>query len=222
MFDFQKCTMLFPTSKTIRSHKSSAGIPSKDDFGFCWTVRHWSLFLTHPTDWNKCMASGNAQCSSRCWFWIFKGCQQSLSLGTNPKRQCWAVFPTWQYCRWSFVWWMWEIRRAKRLAKAHVHFVADRARLFTDQRMSDLPIREKYTHFKTIWEHTLESSPTGSSSSFLKRWSSKWGLETLYDCSVLLFASSQYFSNAFFEHVLPCRMATRLFLREGSPKQAIS
>ena len=24
----------------------------------------------------------------------------------KPNRQCWAVFPTWQHCRWSFVCWM--------------------------------------------------------------------------------------------------------------------
>ena len=48
------------------SHKSSAGIPSNLNpaskemiFWFCLTVRSWSLFLTHPTYWNKCMTSKN-------------------------------------------------------------------------------------------------------------------------------------------------------------------
>ena len=41
-----------------------------------------------------------------------------------------------------------------------VHLVTDRARLFTDQRMSGLPIR--------TCEHTWDNSPTVSSSSFLK------------------------------------------------------
>ena len=59
---------------TIKSHKSSAGIPSilnpasKD----CWTVRNSSLFLTHPADWNKCMIFKNAQWSTLCRFWILK------------------------------------------------------------------------------------------------------------------------------------------------------
>ena len=44
----------------------------RKDFWFCWTVRDWSLFLTHPTDWNKCMTSKNAQCSTRSRFWVFK------------------------------------------------------------------------------------------------------------------------------------------------------
>ena len=43
-----------------------------NDFCFCWTVRNWSLFLPHPTDWNKRMASKNAQCSTWCRFWILK------------------------------------------------------------------------------------------------------------------------------------------------------
>ena len=39
------------------------------------------------------------------------------------------------------------------------------------------PIRAKYKHFKTIGEHTFHNSPTDSSSSFLKWWSSKQGPE---------------------------------------------
>ena len=47
---------------TITSHKSSAvytvqsqSCVQRDDFWFCWTVRNWSLFLAHPSYWNKCM-----------------------------------------------------------------------------------------------------------------------------------------------------------------------
>ena len=35
-------------------------------------LRNSSLFLAHPTCWNKCMTSKNAQCSSRSGFRIFK------------------------------------------------------------------------------------------------------------------------------------------------------
>ena len=66
-------------SKTIRFHNSRAGetIQSqssvrRDDFRFCWTVRNSSLFLAHPTYWNKCMTSQNAQCSTWRKFWILK------------------------------------------------------------------------------------------------------------------------------------------------------
>ena len=44
--------------------------------------------------------------------------------------------------------------------------------------------------------------------------------ETLYNCSVLLFANSQHISTHF-RHVLPCRRTTRLCLREISQKLVI-
>ena len=64
---------------TIRSHKSSAGIPSilkpaskGKYFRFCGAVWDWNLFLTHPADWNKRLTSQNAQCSTWCRFWVLK------------------------------------------------------------------------------------------------------------------------------------------------------
>ena len=47
------------------------------------------------------------------------------------------------------------------------HFVSALASLLTDHRMSGLPIRARYKHFKTICEHTCDQSPTESSSSCL-------------------------------------------------------
>ena len=44
---------------------------------------------------------------------------------------------------------MFEIKRAKRLSQAWVHFVTALASLLTDHRMSGLPIRARYKHFKT-------------------------------------------------------------------------
>ena len=44
----------------------------RNDFSFRWTVRNWSLFLTHPTYRNKCMTSKNTRCSTRSRFWILK------------------------------------------------------------------------------------------------------------------------------------------------------
>ena len=55
---------------------------------------------------------------------------------------------------------MYEINRFKRLSQALVHFVIDCANLFTDHRISGLPIRAKYIHFRTIREHTCGNSPT--------------------------------------------------------------
>ena len=53
---------------------------------------------------------------------------------------------------------MYEINRFRRLSQALVHLVIDRASLFTDHRISGLPIRAKYKHFRTIWEHTCDNS----------------------------------------------------------------
>ena len=49
-----------------------------------------------------------------------------------PNLHCLAVFPTWQYCLYSQVWWIYEINRFRRLSQALVHFVMDRASLITD------------------------------------------------------------------------------------------
>ena len=68
---------VFPRTATIRSHKSSAVIPSnlnpasKDMISdSVEIVRNWSLLLTHPTYRNECMTSKNAQCSTLYRFWI--------------------------------------------------------------------------------------------------------------------------------------------------------
>ena len=106
----------------------------------------------------------------------------------KPSRQCCAVVPTWQNCRKSFVWWMYEINLPNRLSHAS---------LLTDHRMPGLPIRAKYKHVKTICERTSGNSPTDSVSSCLDWCSSRQGLETLYSCSTFLFVNSQYLSTHF-------------------------
>ena len=74
---------------------------------------------------------------------------------------------------------MYEINRFRRLSQALVHFVMDRASLFTDHRISGRPIRAKFQHFRTIWLHTCDNSPTDFVSSSLKWWSSMHGVDTL-------------------------------------------
>ena len=102
-----------------------------------------------------------------------------------------------------------ECRKSNELSVCHrllSIFVIARASLSTDQRMSGLPIRAQHRHFKTICEHTLDSAPTVPSSSSLKLWSSKQGVENfvLYNCS-----SSQYRSTHFFAcPSIPCDHAT--------------
>ena len=158
------------------------------------------------------------------WIWSLQGLQQSLSLGIDPIDQCWAVFPTWQYCRWSFVWWMYAIKRARRLSQALVHFVTALASLFTDQRMSSPPIRAKYKHFKnTIWAHTFDSSPTWFQF-LLSLEAMIIQAKELRLCPTALsfcLPAHNIFQRTFI-HDLPCRKTTRQFLREASATVSIS
>ena len=62
---------------------------------------------------------------------------------------------------------MCEIKSAKRLSQALVHFVTARASLFTDHKISGLPIRAKSRHFRAIREQTVENSPIDPISSSL-------------------------------------------------------
>ena len=64
----------------------------------------------------------------------------------------------------------------------------------------------------------LNYSPTVSNSSFLNIWSSRHGVETLNNCSIVLFANSQYRSTVS-SHVLPCRTTKRSCSREISLSQ---
>ena len=66
----------------------------------------------------------------------------------NPNLHCCAVFPTWQYCLNSLVWWLLGLKRAKRLSPALVHCVMARASLFTDNKISGLPVRDKLQAFE--------------------------------------------------------------------------
>ena len=64
-----------------------------NDFWFGWTVRKWSLFLTHPTDRNRCRTSQNAQCSTWCRFWIFKIYCKIEVLKQSQSALVWQYYP---------------------------------------------------------------------------------------------------------------------------------
>ena len=100
---------------------------------------------------------------------------------------------------------MCEINLAQRPSRAWVHFATALARFFTDHKMSGLPIRAKYKHFKTSCDHTFDSSPTDSSSS--------WDLR-LCVTAPSFSLPPRSISQRTFEHVLPCRRTTQPFLRE--------
>ena len=108
-----------------------------------------------------------------------------------------------QCCSKSVVWWMDEIKRAKRLSQALVHFATARASLFTDHRMSGLSIRARYKHFRTILEQTFDTSPTVPNSFFLNSWSSRHGVETFFSWLNLLIRRFAKLFNAFLRMSFP-------------------
>ena len=116
----------------------------------------------------------------------------------NPNLHCAVFLPHDNIASKSHVWWLWEIKRAKRL--------------FTDQRISGLPTRAKGRRFRTTCEQTVDNSPTNPFSSSLNWWSSMHGVATLNNCSIVLFASSQY-SHAFlcitFHVIRPMKISFR-------------
>ena len=210
-----------PSDREQGFHPFAIQHPKKKNFRFCRNVTHWCLFLAHPTYGNKCSTSGKYTRFPSRLIWSLHGRPQSLSLGINPIDNAEPCFlhdnivcgHSCDDCRLS--------KRAKRLSQALVHRVTARANLFTDQRMQGPPIRAKYKHSKTICEHTLDNSPTVSSSSFLKLWSSRQRVETLYNCSVFLFASSQNLRKHFVRMSSLYPVTSRKFLRVVSPTPVI-
>ena len=138
----------------------------------------------------------------------------------SPSLRCCAVFPTWQCCFDSLVWWISDIKRAKRLSQALVHLVTARASLFTDHRMSGLPMRAKYKHFLTTWEHIFDNSPTDPNSSSSNWWSSRHGVVTLYSCWVWFRSPARNIAPHISLRVLPYHRTMRKCLRQVSQSRA--
>ena len=168
---------IFPRTETIRSHSSRAGnsfnLSPVSSETISNSVELWEtdvcflhIQLIGTNVWLPKMhnvppevdfESSRSPAKSESW--------------NSPNLHYLAVFPTWQYCLYSLVWWIYEINRFRRLSQALVHFVMDRASLFTDHKMSGCPILARYKHLITIWEHVLENFPTDFISSCLKWWS---------------------------------------------------
>ena len=71
----------------------------------------------------------------------------------------------------------------------------DRTSKFVDHKMSNMPIRAKYRHFRTICGQTIDNAPRDPFSYSSKWWSSKHGVK---NCSIVSRVSSQYLSTHFF------------------------
>ena len=145
--------------------------------------------------------SQNAQCSSRSGFYSSRSPAKSES-SNSPSLHCFAVLP---HSNAVCIHMCDECMKSIDSGVCHrlwsislVHFVIDRASLFTDHGISGLPIRARYKHFSTICEHTCDNSPTDFISSSLKWWSSMQEVDTLKSCCVVLFATSQYRSTHLF------------------------
>ena len=119
----------------------------------------------------------------RSWFFESSKSPAKSKSWNKPKRQCWAVFPTWQHCRQSLVWWMYEINLAKRLSQACVHLMTARASWITDQEsqvyhfVPSTNISRQFATILLIIIQLIQVPPV------LNWWSSKQGLETL--CNLL-------------------------------------
>ena len=119
----------------------------RKSFGFCWTVWHTCLFLAHPTE-------------SKCGFQIFKVNQlKSFSIFNNTaKSESHKASPIGISHMTKLFVFAFEMKCMKSNALNN---------LLTDHRTSNLTIRATYRHFKTMWEHTNDNSPTDSSFSSL-------------------------------------------------------
>ena len=80
----------------------------------------------------------------RGWFWVLK-----VVSNAEPSFSHDNIVGT------HFVWWVYEIKRDNGRSQALVHLVIERSILFTGQRMSGLPSRAKYKHFRTICVHAF-------------------------------------------------------------------
>ena len=136
-----RCAMKHSNNKVpkIKSWNTVHAQPcmERNDFTSCGTVWNSSLFLAHPTSWCKRVTSENTQ-NTWCWFRVFKVLCKIRVL--KQSKCCCVVFPTWQCCQCSLVWWMWEIKRAKLLSDC-VHFVTARASLTTAHKIPSPPTR---------------------------------------------------------------------------------
>ena len=132
----------------------------------------------------------------------------------KPSLQCRAVFPTWQYCRKSFVWWMKEISLAKRSVTCLSPCVCASLLIWPlgCQVVQFVPSTSILRQFVS---KLSDNSPTDSSSSCLNWWSSRQGLEN-FVVQLLHFLVCQFAVslNAFLSMSLQCRSTTLLFVRE--------
>ena len=186
----------------------SQTIIQRNNVRFCGTARHWTFASCTNVRLPKIqkilpefdLVSSRSPAKSQSW--------------NKPNRQCWAVFPTWQHFWQSFVWWMSEIRRAKRLSQALVHFVHEQICLLTIKctAYQFVPNTSMSRQSESILVTIVQLFPSPLS------WGDGHPRKELTLCttplSFCLPAHSTF--QRTISHDLPCRGTTRQFLREVS------
>ena len=94
------------------------------------------------------------------WILSLQDLPRSPSLETVPVCIVWQYYPHNTTVNIHMCHEFWISNEIIVCHKLFCPFLIDRANLFTDQRISGLPIRAKYEHFRTIGEHTFDNFPT--------------------------------------------------------------
>ena len=225
---FSVVWVMFPKTETIKSHNSRARSlsnlnPASKEM-ISASVELWEtagLFLAHPTYWNQCMTSKNTQESTWCWFCLF---QISCKIRVLKQSQS-ALFGNVSLMTKLFCSHMYdECTRSNALNVCHMLLsilwpheqVCSRT-----IKIAGLQIRAKHRQFRTICEQTVDSSPTDPFSSSLKWWSSKHGVATLNNCSVVFSQVRNIFPRISL-HDLPCHRTMKIHcLSEVSLEQTL-
>ena len=178
---------IFPRTETNRSDSSRAGKPSNlspvSNEMISDSVELWETavcFLHIQLIGTKCMTSKNAQCSLEKWIWNL---QDLLRKSESWNKSQSALFSSIIHhdnivCIHKYDEYLKSIDSGVCHRPWSILLWIVRAYLLTIDYLV-LPIRAKYKHFSTLWEHTCDNSPTGFVSSSLKWWSSMHGVDTL-------------------------------------------
>ena len=121
-------SVVFPETETITSHKSRSRCPSNlypaskemiSNSVELWETRVCFLHiqLVGTNVWLPNMHNVLPEVD----FESSRSPAKSESRN-SPSLHCLAIFPTWQYCLYSLVWWIYEISQFRRLSQALVHF----------------------------------------------------------------------------------------------------
>ena len=218
IFDLDFGFQIDSVEQPVKSNSVGSGHVSHlwNDFRLCRLVRNRSLFLAHPTDWKECSTS---KTPPEVDVWIFK---ITSTVWVLQQTQSTTL------CRVSHVTILSEIvcvmNVRNQLCQASVTCLSpfcEWSRKLVD-RPQGVRSSKSCQVFKTICEQTSDNSPIDSSSSCLNWWyHPNKGLTFCCKVAPLSCFPVHSIAQRIFEHVLPCRTTTLLFLFEIFPIRAI-